>query len=75
MTLLSPLHISHVIIELESLLLTLSCKMIARNPCYESPSTLEKNDVIELLSLFLTLNIFHTSASIVNFEHLFNCWV
>ena len=77
MSLLSPLHILHIIVELESLLLTLSRKMFARNPCYESQSTLEQNDVIALLSLFLILNVFHTcaSASIVNCEHVFNCWV
>ena len=38
----------------------LSRKMFARNVCYESPSTLEQNDVITLLSLFSILNIFHT---------------
>ena len=35
-------------------------EMFARKPFYESPSTLEQNDVIALLSLFLILNIFHT---------------
>ena len=71
----STLHISHVIVE--SLLLILSRKIFARNSCYESPSTLEQNDVIALLSLFLILNIFHPcpSASVVNFEYAFNCWV
>ena len=34
--------------------------MFGRNPCYKSPSTLEQNDIIALLSLFLILNIFHT---------------
>ena len=58
MSLLSTLHISHVIVG--SLLLTLSRKMFARNPCYESSSTLEQNDVIALLSVFLIVNIFHT---------------
>ena len=50
MSSLSMLHISHIIVE--SLLLTLSRKIFARNPCYESPFTLEQNDVIALLSVF-----------------------
>ena len=55
MSLLSILHISHVILKLESLLLTLSQKMFAGNQCYESPSTLGQNNVITLLSLFFHL--------------------
>ena len=58
MSLLSTLHISHFNGELESLLLTLS--MFAKNPCYESSSTLEQNDLIALLFVFLILNVFHT---------------
>ena len=58
MSLLSTLYISHFNGELESLLLTLS--MFAKNPCYESPSTLEQNDLIALLFVFLISNIFHT---------------
>ena len=60
MSLLLTLYISHVIVELRSILLSLSRKMFARKPFYESPSTLEQNDVIALLSLFLILNIFYT---------------
>ena len=37
MSLVPTLHISHVIVELEPLLLTLSRKMFARKPCCESP--------------------------------------
>ena len=59
-SLLLTLHISHVIVELESVLLTLRKKMFVTNPCYKSPSTLEQNDIIALLSLFLILNIFLT---------------
>ena len=49
----------------------------AKNPCYESSSNLEQNDVIALLPLFLVLNIFQccSRASIATFEHVFNCWV
>ena len=55
------LHISHVIVELESALLTLRRKINVRNPCYKSPSTLEQqSDIIALLSLFSILNIFRT---------------
>ena len=57
MSFLSTFHISHVIVE--TLLLTLSRSMLARNPCDRSPSTLQQNDVISLVSLFLILNIFH----------------
>ena len=64
------LHISHVIIK--SLLLILIRKMFARSPCYESPPTLEQNDVIALLS-FWTYFIPCSSVSIVNSEHAFNC--
>ena len=60
MSLLSTVDISQVIVEFESLFLTLSSKIFARNQCYESPSTLEQYDVIALLSLFLILNKFHT---------------
>ena len=56
MSLLSTLHISHVI--LESPLLTLSRNIFARNLCYESLSTLEQNEAIALVSLFLILNTF-----------------
>ena len=58
MSLLSTLHISHVIVKLGPLLLTLSRKVFAKNQCYESPSTIDQNDVIVQLSLPLTLNIF-----------------
>ena len=56
MSLLSTLHISHVI--LESPLLTLSRNMFSRNLCYEFLSTLEQNDAIAPPSLFLILNTF-----------------
>ena len=69
MSLLLTLHIPHVIAELESVLLTSSRKMFVRNRCYESPSTLEQNNVIALLYLFLTPC---SSASIFNFEHVFH---
>ena len=63
MSLLSTLHISHVIVELESLFLALSRKMFARNPRYESLSTLEQNDVIALLSTVYSLWCYsHTST-------------
>ena len=54
------LHISHGIVELQSAMLTLRRKIIVRNPCYKSPSTLKQSDIIALLSLFSILNIFHT---------------
>ena len=57
MSLLSTLHISHVIVGLESLLLTLSRKIFVGNQCYKSPSTLEQNDVIALL--FYIFNLEH----------------
>ena len=56
MSLLLTLHISHVIVEIESVLLTLRKQMFATNPCYKSPSTLEQNDIIALLGLFLILS-------------------
>ena len=56
MSLLSTFYILHVIVELESLLMTLSRKMFARNLCYEPPSTPEQNDV--------------STVFIFNFEHI-----
>ena len=56
MSLLPTFYILHVIVELESLLMTLSRKMFARNLCYESPSTPEQNDV--------------STVFIFNFEHI-----
>ena len=48
--LLPTVHISHVIVE--SLLLTLIRKMVARNPCYEFPSILEQNDMLVYNSIY-----------------------
>ena len=48
--LLPTVHISHVIVE--SLLLTLTKKMFARSPCYESPSILEQNDMLVYNSIY-----------------------
>ena len=59
MFLLSTLHISHVIVESESLLLTLSMKMFARNPCYESPSIYPRAERRHCSTVF-----------IFNFEHI-----
>ena len=55
----------------ESLLLILGWKTFTRTSCYESPSNLEQNNFIALLSLFLIFNTC-SSASVVNLEHVFN---
>ena len=68
-------HVLHLI--LVYLLLNLNKQMLPGNPRCGSLNIPEQNDFITVLFLLLILNIFNlcSSASIVNFEHLFVCWV